>query len=213
MPSLLQFNPGTFYIESNKNEELLFTVKAGIPLVRYNIHDKGGIISFDKMLEVLNKHGYDPLKKLKKIGYSKGDIWRMPFFYVFGRTDGTISIGGANIYPENIEAALYHEHAKAVNTHKLTLEIDEEMNMRPLILVELTRDTKPLSESENIVLEQKLHDLFLNKMLQINHDFRDAHRVDPKTTDPKVKIFSFGQGPFEEDEKRIKRRYVLKANK
>ena len=212
MPSLLQFSPNTFYIESDKNGELLFTVKAGIPLVRYNIHDKGKVITFDQMLKILKKHGYDPYKQLKTYGYQKGDIWRLPFFYVFGRSDGTISIGGANIYPENIEAAMYHKDAKIINAHKLTLEIDEEMNARPSILVELTGDTKPLNESETIMLEQKLHDLFLNKMLQINNDFRDAHRVDPKTTDPKVKIFPFGQGPFAADNKKIKKEYIYKSS-
>jgi phenylacetate-CoA ligase len=209
LPSLLQYNPGTFYMEANQNGELLFTVKAGVPLVRYNIHDKGGIIDFDQMVSILKKHDIDILEKIKSYGYSKEDIWRLPFFYVFGRSDGTISVGGANIYPENIEAALYHPDAKVINTHKLTLEIDENMNTRPSILVELTNDTKPLNESDTVVLEQKLHDIFLDKMLQINQDFRDAHRVDSKSTDPKVKIYSFGQGPFAEDKEKIKRRYVL----
>lgn len=211
LPSLLQYNPSTFYIETDQNGEILFTVKAGIPLVRYNIHDKGGVIEFDQMLRILKKHDIDIYGKLKSYGYSKGDIWQMPFFYVFGRSDGTISVGGANIYPENIEAAFYHQDTKLINAHKLTLEIDENMNTKPSILVELTPDTKPLNESETIMLGQKLHDLFLSKMLQINQDFRDAYRVDPKTTDPKVKIYSFGQGPFTEDKKRIKKRYIVKA--
>lgn len=210
LPSLLQYNPGTFYIEADQNGELLFSVQAGIPLVRYNIHDRGGVIDFDQMIRILEKHGIDIYKKLKSYGYKKEDIWQLPFFYVFGRADGTISVGGANIYPENIDAALYHPDTKIINAHKLTLEIDENMNTRPSILVELTKDTKPLSESDTVVLEQKLHDLFLNKMLQINNDFRDAHRVDPKTTDPKVKIFSFSQGPFAEDKKKIKRSYIVK---
>ncbi len=212
LPSLLQYNPSTFYIEADQNGEILFTVKAGIPLVRYNIHDKGGVIDFGQMIRILEKHDIDIYEKLKSYGYNKEDIWRMPFFYVFGRSDGTISVGGANIYPENIDAALYHKDAKIVNAHKLTLEIDEQMNIRPSILVELTNDTKPLRESEITALEQKLHDLFLAKMLEINQDFRDAHRVDPETTDPKVKIFSFGQGPFADDKKMIKRRYILKNN-
>lgn len=210
LPSLLQFNPSTFFIESNQNGELLFTVNAGIPLVRYNIHDKGGVIYFDEMISILEKHGIDIYKKLASYGYERGDIWKMPFFYVFGRSDGTISVGGANIYPENIEAALYHPDAKVINAHKLTLELDENMNTCPSILVELTKDTHPLSESDSVLLEKRLHDLFLNKMLQINNDFRDAYRVDPKTTDPKVKIFSFSQGPFAEDKRRIKKRYIIR---
>jgi phenylacetate-CoA ligase len=189
---------------------ILFTVKAGIPLVRYNIHDRGGVITFDKMMRILKKHGYDVYKMLKSYGYEKGDIWTLPFFYVFGRSDDTISIGGANIYPENIEAALYYPDAKVVNAYKLTLEIDENMNSRPSILVELNKNSKPLTESETAELEQKLHNLFLAKMIEINQDFRDAYRADPKSCDPKVKIFGYGQGPFEKDKKKIKRSYIVR---
>ena len=53
LPSLLQFNPSAFFIESSQNGELLFTVNAGIPLVRYNIHDQGGVIDFNEMINIL----------------------------------------------------------------------------------------------------------------------------------------------------------------
>ena len=211
MPSLLQYSSSTFYIESSKDGEILFTVKAGIPLVRYNIHDKGGVIPFDKMMEILEKHGIDIYKKLKAYGYEKGDIWTMPFFYVFGRSDGTISIDGANIYPENIESAFYGaRETLIIHAYKLGLEVDEDMNSRPVIYVELNPEIEALSESETVEAEQKLHDLFLKKLLEINQDFKKSHTDNPQHANPIVKVFSFGDGAFSEDKKLIKRRYIHK---
>jgi len=210
LPSLLQYSPSSMYIESNKDDELVFTANAGIPIVRYNIHDKGGVIRFDVMMGILKRHGYDVYKMLKNYGYEKGDIWTMPFFYVFGRSDGTISIGGANIYPENIENALFQPVARSINAHKLTLEIDENMDTRPTILVELTEDSGSLTESQMAELQIELHDLFLENIKKVNEDFRDAYRADPAGCDPKVKIFIYGQGPFAEDKKKIKRNYIYK---
>ena len=52
LPSLVQYNPATCYVESVDNE-LVFTVLSGVPLVRYNIGDSGGVIGFEEMLAAL----------------------------------------------------------------------------------------------------------------------------------------------------------------
>ena len=36
-------------------------LQGGPPLVRYHIEDKGGLISFDQLLQFLGRHGFDPL--------------------------------------------------------------------------------------------------------------------------------------------------------
>lgn len=209
MPSLLQYNPGAFYIETTDQGELLFTAQSGIPLVRYNIHDRGGIISFEKMINILEKYGYNCYGLLAKYGYGKGDVWRLPFFYVFGRSDGTITVAGANVYPENLDSALCSKETETVSGCKLALETDQNLNAKFVILVELSQNTRSLTESDTVVLGSKLHDLFLEKILKTNHDFRYVNHVDPVLTDPVVRIYPHGQGPFDDDRDRIKRRYII----
>ena len=209
LPSFLQYNPASFYIEE-VNGELIFTVKTGTPLVRYNIHDRGGVLPFAKVIKITKEYGYDVYNLLKKYDYGKGNIWKLPFFYVFGRSDGTVSIGGANIYPENIDAALYAADTSMINAYKLTLQVDTRMNSRPCIMIELEKGVKLYSQAEESKLEKQFHDIFLFKMLELNSDFRDAYRVDSQSTNPIIKIYHFGEGPFAEDKKKIKRRYVLK---
>ena len=211
MPSLLQYSSSTFYIEAI-NGELVFTSQPGIPIVRYNIHDRGGVITFNDAVAIAKKHGYDVIKMLKEdYGYEKGDIWTMPLFYVFGRSDGTISIDGANIYPENVEMVLYNRtETMMVHAYKLGLKHDDDMNARPIIYVELNKDIPQLSESETIKTENILHDVFLPKLLEQNKDFKKSYNDNPKNADPIINIYQYAQGPFETDDGKIKRKYVVK---
>jgi len=77
-------------------------------------------------------------------------------------------------------------------------------------MIELEKGVKLYSQAEESKLEKQFHDIFLFKMLELNSDFRDAYRVDSQSTNPIIKIYHFGEGPFAEDKKKIKRRYVLK---
>ena len=52
LPTLVQYDPISRFFESTP-EGLLFSGDNGIPLVRYNILDTGGLISYDDLLEFL----------------------------------------------------------------------------------------------------------------------------------------------------------------
>lgn len=207
MPSLVQYNPAGFFIEG-KNRELLFTsTSQAISIIKYRVGDLGGTISFNKVLGICQKHGYNIFKLLEKNGYTKKDIWTLPLCFIFGRKDA-VSIDGANIYKENIEAVLYRRELKRIDSYKLAIETDKNQNMRFTILVGLKKGRKP-SKRELANLQQKYHDIFLDKLLKTNDDFRDAFEDDPKSADPSIKIFPFGEGPFILDKTKIKRKYVL----
>ena len=135
LPSLLQYNPAQCYIEA-VDGELAFTVLTGIPLVRYIIRDTGGVMDFAEMMEVLKRHGQDPYAELAKIGYGPEQVWKMPFFWVYGRSDGTVSIVGANVFPENIQAVLADAHDSDVLTFKLKVETTAEFSQRLVISLE-----------------------------------------------------------------------------
>lgn len=207
-PSLLQYNPASCYIEEI-NGELVFTVLSGVPLVRYNIHDRGGVKTYQEVMDIVKNHDYNIEKELKKYNYTLDDVWQLPFFYVFGRSDGTISVGGANIYPENVDNALYNEQTKMINAYKLTTITDKNMNIRPAVLVELDKDYKFKDDKEMEKMKDKLHNVFMNAIMQMNGDFADAFRVDPKCLDIIVKIYPYNSEPFAKDKYKIKRKYIL----
>src|SRR3989344_4388158 len=75
-PMLFQYNPTSYHIYSNKDNELIFTMlnlDAIQPLVKYNIHDTGGVISYNKMQKLLQENKLNISIPLK-----------LPFLYVYG---------------------------------------------------------------------------------------------------------------------------------
>jgi len=93
LPTLCQYNPSDYFIEA-VNDELVFTALTAMPLVRYNIHDRGGLITFDRLCNVLDGHGYAVDTLLSDYGCGKAGIVRLPFLYVWGRSDGSALIYG-----------------------------------------------------------------------------------------------------------------------
>jgi len=193
LPGLLQYNPATCYLESI-DSELVFTVLSGIPLTRYNIHDQGGVLPYAQVMETLQDHGYDVPARLERLGYGREQIWRLPFFFVFGRTDGTVSIVGANIFPDNIQAVLSEANDHDIITFKLSVEVSEEFSQRLAIALEHHADE--LAEEHAARLALRYRGLLVSGLRKINQDFRDAHDDNPQVADPKVTVYARGTGPF-----------------
>ena len=107
LPTLVQYDPRSRFFEV-EDRTLLFSGDNGIPLIRYNILDTGGIISYEEMLEFLAQWNFDPIAELKDISKDPDarGIRHLPFVYVFGRSNFTVSYFGANIYPENVTVGL-----------------------------------------------------------------------------------------------------------
>lgn len=205
LPSVLQYNPANCYLEE-VGGELVFTVLSGIPVVRYNIHDSGGVATFDATMATLREHGYDVLAHLRELGYGPEQVWKLPFFHVYGRSDGTVSIVGANIFPENIQAALSEARDQDIRTFKLSVATDRDYSQRLTIVLEHREES--LSDSEGIALRAKYHGLLVQGLRRFNPDFRDAHDDNPQSADPVVEVHARDTGPFA-GAKGIKDHYIL----
>lgn len=103
VPNLFQYNPFLRYIEA-VGDDLVFTSASGIPLIRYNLHDRGRVISFDTVHHALT--AYAPawrkeFPEIKPVG-----AWKLPFIALWGRSEYKIVFYAANIYPEHVRSAL-----------------------------------------------------------------------------------------------------------
>jgi phenylacetate-CoA ligase len=127
----------------------LFTGDGGVPLVRYRILDRGGVIPHAAMLAFLRDHGLDPLPLV-----GKRPARDMPFVFVFGRTGFAVSYYGANVYPENVALGLEERAIAAHVTGKFVLELeaDEDHNAALRVSVELLPGTEPSSELEQAII-------------------------------------------------------------
>ena len=135
----MQYDPLSRFFEA-QGERLLFSGDGGVPLVRYDILDTGGVVPFEAMLEKVNALGFDPLAAL-----DRGGARPLPFVYVFGRSDFTVSYFGANVYPENVAVGLEAPGVCEWVTGKfvMTVERDADENESLAVVVELAPGEAP----------------------------------------------------------------------
>ena len=202
-PMVFQYNPLLHHIETNSNGELLFTVTRHAtlaPKVRYNVHDEGGVIRDDDLRARLADFGV----RIEDLDRSRRRHVRMPYLYVFGRRDSTVSVMGANIYPADIEAGIFADPAVAQRVLSFALAIREDRpgETRPLVLVQLAREepTSPLADALAAAIQRQL--------ATQNADYQEAMREYPALLVPIVELHARGTGPFAGDGDRIKHRYV-----
>ena len=134
LPTLVQYDPMSRFFEQ-QGGMLLFSGDNGVPLVRYGILDSGGLLTFQAMLEALAGFGFDPRDELA----SARGVRALPFVWVFGRSDFTVSYYGANIFPENVTVGLERPSVRDWVTGKFVLEAHEgvDHDRRLSVIVEL----------------------------------------------------------------------------
>lgn len=141
LPTLVQYNPRSRFLETY-DDTLVVTCDGVAPLIRYHIADKGGIINFDAMMALLREAGCDPAIHFKAV--LNATRVALPFAYVFGRADFTVSYFGANVYPENIAVGLEQDEFKDALTGKFVLEVGtaDDGNAELQLTVELASNTE-----------------------------------------------------------------------
>jgi len=171
LPTLVQYDPLMRYFET-QNGTLLFSGSNGVPLLRYHIADDGGIIPYDDMLRFLATRGFDPVAALSREGRSVPSgrgLRPLPFVYVFGRSNFTVSYFGANIYPENITVGLEQDQIAGWVTGKFVLQAVEGLDQAPhlAIAVELAPGVAADEQKRDRVAQS-----ILVQLLRLNSEFQ-----------------------------------------
>lgn len=186
VPNIFQYNPLLRYIES-VGEELVFTTAGQVPLIRFNIHDAGEIVSFDKLKHALGKK-FDVFEK--KNGAS---AWKLPFVSLFGRSDHTVIFYAANIYPEHIRIALDHEPFLGKITGKFAMckTLRDDMDQCLEINVELQQGVIPHQS-----FEEEIRDRVTVKLKEINKEYLDTSTHSEKDLRPVIKLWPNGHEKY-----------------
>ncbi|HEU5003550.1 MAG TPA: phenylacetate--CoA ligase family protein [Actinomycetota bacterium] len=208
LPMLFQYNPLDYYAEANAAGELVITVNRPAmlsPRIRYNIHDAGGTLGFAQVIGICRDFGLDPLRA--SAAESGIAPFRLPFLFVRGRSDSTLSYMGANIYPEDVETALFTGSAEAARLGTFCLELLElpGAEVRPCVHVEVRRGSLPYP-----ALERRLAGAVRQRLMAASRDFAAAVAEDPATGDVAIRLHAPGEGPFAGNAGRIKQRYIVR---
>ncbi len=186
LPTLVQYDPSSRFFEVEERN-LLFSGNNGIPLIRYSIFDQGGLITYADMIEFLANWGFDPIKELKD---NRG-IHQLPFVYIFGRSNFTVSYFGANIYPENVTVGLEQPIIREWVTGKFVLQVQEDVDKNRLlsVVVELAPGVENQEEKRLSITNS-----ILTQLLRLNSEF--ANYVPPEYQTPLVELKSTGDAEY-----------------
>ena len=212
-PMVFQYNPFFHHIGVNASRELLFTVTRHgtlLPKIRYNPHDEGGVLRDDELRSRLAALDIR-LEDLAPPGGRR--LIRMPYLFVFGRKDGTVSVMGANIYPEDVEAAIYSEPSFASRILSWQLSVKEERpgETRPHVAIQLVRSDADAAEASDPAFRDQVARLLTDHLRHTNRDYREAFGEYPALMPVLVDVWRRGEGPFAGTESRIKFKYVARG--
>lgn len=173
--ALVNYIPSHRFFET-VGGELLLSANQGIPLVRYNIHDFGGIFAFDQV--------YKYLKDFPFLGKNK-----LPFVYIFGRGKFTATIYAANIYPENVRDVLTDISIQKFVTGRFTQETiyNNDQSHYLNINVELSGTNLPAFD-----LGERIARLFVAKVRKVNSEYGRVYQEYGDKVKPRVVLHRQG---------------------
>jgi phenylacetate-CoA ligase len=142
-PTIAQFNPELFYFEE-QDHNLFCTAYSGIPLVRYDLIDYGGVLHRADVHAKLAESGYDFAKAAEQ-AHITDSLWNLPYVYVYERNDFSVSYYAFTVYPDFIRRPLQHDSLHTKITGKFIMHVDysSEGRQRLNVNVELKANIEP----------------------------------------------------------------------
>lgn len=188
LPTLVQYDPASRFFEV-RDGTLVVSGASSVPLLRYHIADKGGLVAFAEMQEFLRRYGVTSHTELGLPADFRPRA--LPFVFVFGRADFTVSYYGANIYPENVTVGLEQPQIAAWATGKFVLQTretadgDKELH----IAVELLPGVEPAAEMVPAIAES-----VKTQLLRLNSEF--ANYTPGERQLPQITLHGFGDAEY-----------------
>lgn len=180
VPMMFQYSPAKIYIETNQHQELLFTTNSGVPLVRYNLHDKGGTIPYLEALEIVKReYGEEYVKTVLK-------PMPLPIVYLFGRTDSTIHLVGVNIFIEHIKQSINIPKISKYLTGRFFSYVEEDSNMNQQF--NIVAESIDIQQAQNNL--EVIKDSFIDSLSQLNSEYSHLFATNPNISTPVFKFMN-----------------------
>lgn len=186
LPTLTQYIPEQFYFEE-LDRMLVCSSAGGLPLVRYDLKDNGGIFTFRDLLRKAKISGIDLLGEINKAGISH-TLWQLPFVYVYERADFSVSFYGANIYPETIRKVLMNTKYNRYFTGKCVLEIEMSKNQDQILCIHIEENNRISTQS---VIQEDLKNKIFDILMRENSEFKIIHSSIGSKAVPVIRFWSY----------------------
>ncbi len=206
LPSVFQYDPLDYYIESNERQELVFTLNRPstlAPKIRYNIHDIGHTLRCRDAIAAIRRAGRtDILDDLHANGVR---VFDLPLLFHYGRSDLSVSFFGATVSPEGIRQALHAVPALdgAIESFRAFNAQNSNDDSALVVAVELG------SGHDKAAFDRlDIQSRFAVELGRIDRDFATVYATAPIGLRPEVRLYNTQTGPFAEGHRKIKHTYV-----
>jgi phenylacetate-CoA ligase len=175
-PTLAQYDPKHISFE-DVDGQLVLTGNSALPLIRYAVGDRGGVLSYSKMMKVLAASGVDIEKEVHRAGIEQ-TIVRHPFVFVYERVDFAVSLYGATLYPEIVKDGLVDNVVSRYLTERFTMIVryNDQQQQYLEINLEIRKDAEIKAQ-----LERQICKTIFAAMCARSSEFREiAHQLKAK---------------------------------
>lgn len=203
LPTLVQFNPVFTHFET-KDGSILITGYNYLPLIRYAIGDRGGVISFADAMAKAATRGITPASMKKETKMTS--IPELPFVYVYERLDLSTKLYGVIIYPEYIREALQSRALEDVLTGKFSMQTKFDQGQNQYL--ELNLELKPQAVASEALKIQVLGEI-IQKLLDKSSEYRNNYQSMQQRVIPHVNFLPYGDPAYFKPG--IKQKWVTKT--
>lgn len=186
LPTFAQFNPEFVNFES-VDRNIYCTGNNTIPFVRYEIGDRGGVVSFNEANSIFKAHGADLRKEARRFGLGHS-ISELPSIYLYERLDMSTKLYGAIIFSEYVKNGLENMKLSDSITGKFTMftKHDKKQDEYLEINVELKSGIKA-----GKVLEKEIKKLVNESLLKHSAEHRNNTQMMGEKVLPKIILWSY----------------------
>ncbi len=181
LPTLTQYLPELFYFEEAAGK-LYCSSYSGLPLVRYDLKDNGGILTLNQVQNLYKKSGKNFITNIKRTGL-ENTLWNLPLVYLYERSDFSVTLVGAIIHAEEIRKALLEKAFHRALTGKFTMEVktDRKQNSKLIVNLELRRNVSPSS-----LLSRQIRIAIVKVLLEENTEYTSNYATYGSKIWPKI---------------------------
>jgi len=204
LPTLAQFNPDFIHFEEIDGR-LLITGDSVLPLIRYDLGDRGGVRGFADVQTALAEEHITVRRELQRTGGGEFEKW--PFVFVYERDDLSTKFYGAIVYPEPVREALQAVHLRRFVTGKFTMvtQTDRNHDQYLEVHVELRGGVTPPARFVELCRAA-----ILNRLIARSTEYHNNYKAMPQKVTPRVVLWEY-EHPLH-FKPGIKQRWVKKAN-
>jgi phenylacetate-CoA ligase len=199
-PMIFQYNAADYLIETNEDNELLFTIvrlEGAAPKIRYNLCDLGGVYTHKDLANLLLAHNIN----IKNLSARQSAF---PMVFIHGRGDLSVPFYGAKVFPTDLEEII-STHPKLVGKiNSFQLQSIEDESLKRTLVIHLENIKNNKNDLPDI---EELTEIIFSELCRVNQDFREVTRMFDKSC-VKINLHEFEKGVFEGRDIRVKNKYI-----